>query len=287
MAKSMSPVFPTAEQLTNASGFPLPPSYLSLLRLAFDRRGLRGMQNFPEEAIGLLLEGPWLPAINKRPMRSPRYPGTPPEFLTLGAMGVDGVQYGFIVRAPELSTTDYPVGEFSPIDGDPIALLGSTFVEAVENLASEAMSFREDDDSPLSSEGEAALADITMLFGIAPSAKKAERRYTRGGDAKPLPVDIPNGYKFQKTLDGIGVLAPRSAFASETIKVDACDAAATLATASDLLKADAPASALAVLRDNWWSNSGPAANQVASMMASAYGALQRPGLAQVAKQSMK
>lgn len=44
------------------------------------------------------------------------YLNTPPELFTVATLGVDGVHFGYVIHAPELTARDYPAGEFSPMD---------------------------------------------------------------------------------------------------------------------------------------------------------------------------
>jgi hypothetical protein len=56
------------------------------------------------------------------------------------ATGVDGGHFGYVIHAPELPATDYPVGRFEPSDHDGGAyLLGATTFEAFETKLSSEM----------------------------------------------------------------------------------------------------------------------------------------------------
>jgi hypothetical protein len=65
-----------------------------------------------------------------------RYPSTPPEMFPIAAMGVDGVHYGYVIHAPELSAADYPLGHLCPMDAEGVSLLGMNTLEAIETEVS-------------------------------------------------------------------------------------------------------------------------------------------------------
>jgi hypothetical protein len=284
MAGSTSSI-PTAHGLSQAAGISLPTAFVRLILLAISRRGRRGYQHLTDRSLGILLAGPWQAAISgKSPAAHDiRYPQTPPELVPFATQRVDGVHYGFIARTPELPANDYAMGEFCPMDPDPVVFLATTFSKAIENLASQQLSYLRDDDEELSESAAADLARISKLLKIAPSIRKAGRQFTRDGDARPIPLAKPRGYLFHKTLDGIGVLAPKAAFARAALGHDTDDLASGIKRSIKLLAADCPASALVILKDLWWArcHDPTAIARVAPPFADAYRALNRPAFAEI------
>lgn len=280
MAKKTKSPFPDAAALNASAGIQLPAPFLSLLRLAFQHAGLRGMLYFTDPSLGIFLGGPWQAAFVPKARRTfdIRYRQTPPELVPFARLGADGVHYGFVVRTPEIPSSDYAVGELSPMDGDPVALVGKGFLEAMENLASEHLDMLEDEQP-----ADAAIRRSTCkLLGISPSTRWAERRYTRDGDARPIPVTRARGYKFEPTLDGIGVLAPESAFLSHSTP-EADSPAKALAAARAHMKNANHGAALVVLKNAWWNFSfkPEVIAKLAPPMSECYNALLRPAFAAV------
>jgi hypothetical protein len=64
-----------------------------------------------------------------------RYEIEPPEFCPFGRPGVDGISYGYLVRAPELNAPELPVYEMEPMAAA-IVLQGESTAAAIGYLYS-------------------------------------------------------------------------------------------------------------------------------------------------------
>lgn len=179
------------------------------------------------------------------------YPCTPPEMFVFGSPGVDGIQYGFVVHAPELPP--YPLAALNPMDTEAgLRALGATAEET------------------------AAL--------IGPGRSEAPVFDRAWPTVAPV---VPDGWRYVPTRDGVGVLAPETAF-GEAPSVDVAyysalapvERAATVA----LMQGQA-ATSLWILREFFANNrAGDAVSARAALrlMAQAYRALNRPLLATIA-----
>src|SRR3712207_6249361 len=97
-------------------GYPVPPAFREiLLRLA----EVASSNQSSVEDLFYQLTGTYLCATEYR------YQQTPPELFTLAHMGVDGVHYGYVIHAPELPASDYPIGEMCPMDDEGVFLVGN------------------------------------------------------------------------------------------------------------------------------------------------------------------
>ena len=113
-----------------------------------------------------------------------RYAGTPREFVPLIWHGVDGVQYGYVVRESERGAGDWPVAQYCPMDGGPLTLVGRDTREAIETLISGALdSVHEWGDPEPDSR---LLALVRERLGIDPAREKASR--FDGPDGEGIPV---------------------------------------------------------------------------------------------------
>ena len=119
---------PDRARLSAKLGFTVPTAFVTCMRVLYElaeRDGLEVSGLF-YEVFGLELAG-----------EEARYQQTPPELFPFARLGVDGVHYGYVIHAPELSPEGYPVGEMCPMDFDEgVFLVGNTTLEALENLAS-------------------------------------------------------------------------------------------------------------------------------------------------------
>ncbi|MFN0131793.1 MAG: hypothetical protein ACKVW3_04555 [Phycisphaerales bacterium] len=281
----------TPAQLTKALGTPVPPAWLALLRLAHEHARSRDeFVMFFDAPLSLVFSGPALAALPgmSRKSYAPTYPQMPPEFIEIGSMGVDGVTYGLIVRAPERPDFEPPVAEFSPMDSEPVFLLGRTTAQAIENLAAESLARRESADSePFLREQLQVIRERLSLLrsrlGLAITPKLASRRFSPSGNARRIPVAIPPRYRFAPTADGIGVLAPARAFspASRSRRVSSrTPLSDILDHVDDLLRRGYPASALRIAKSAWWWHWGSSpASSIAEALARTYRALGRHAFA--------
>ena len=191
-----------AENLTYAFGFPVPPPFVTLLNALCEGCGsaAAAFKRF-EDAFGSHL--------TDHEIRD-GYDLSPPELFQFAATGVDGGHFGYVIHAPELPATDYPVGRFEPSDNDNgVYLLGATTFEAVETELSAEMNAdlefeRQYGDcrSAFSSEWWPDVAARIRGLRIEPDPTKAGRNYENGNGKPVTPILIPDGWRHIPSADG-------------------------------------------------------------------------------------
>jgi hypothetical protein len=172
----------------------------------------------------------------------------PLEIIPFCWNGGDALHYGWAVLAPELDAEDHMCVSFAPGD-DRAVWLGDTTKEALENLLVGSMANwtswgrRQGLASPAEDERWVA---VCRALGLRPEI--GTRRITAGARSKrAIRPEVPPGWRYEPTGDGIGVLAPVSAFAPGTFRMDrAWDD--ELAWARRFLADGHPGSALCVLK---------------------------------------
>ena len=133
-----------------------------------------------------------------------RYSRTPIEMFSFGWSGADGEHYGYLVHAPEGNQTDYPIVEFAPMNDFGVNLIGEDTHSGLENL----LSLRVISGYTTALDKHQALASA---LGIHPSAQKADWYNNR----RSCTPQIPEGYHYEISSDGVGVLAPLDAFSPD------------------------------------------------------------------------
>ncbi len=179
------------------------------------------------------------------------YPCTPPELFVFGSPGVDGIHYGFVVHAPQLQP--YPIAALNPTNTD-----GG--VRAVGRAK----------ESPVTMGG-LEIHDGSVYDPQWPAV---------------API-VPPGWRYVPTVDGIGVLAPQTAFGDPPpVDVGFYAALAPVERAATVsLMKGYPATSLLVLREFFANNhhgDAVSVRAVLRLMAQAYRALDRPILAAIA-----
>ncbi|MFC8799780.1 hypothetical protein ACFT2C_18750 [Promicromonospora sp. NPDC057138] len=200
------------------------------------------------------------------------YSSPPLEILPFCWNGGDGLHYGWAVLAPELDAADHPCVSYAPGE-DSARWLGDSTKEALENLLVGAIANWAERGpgqglpSPAEDERWAAVCgalDLRPDVGspaIGPGARSRLR----------IRPEVPAGWRYEPTGDGIGVLAEAAAFAPETVQVDdSGDDEEYLPVARRYLARGFPASALCVLK----SLSGHG-HEVVELMCEAYQQLGR------------
>jgi len=191
-----------AENLTYAFGFPVPPPFVTLLNALCEGCGSAAAAfTWFEDAFGSHL--------TDHEIRD-GYDLSPPELFQFAATGVDGGHFGYVIHAPELPATDYPVGRFEPSDNDNgVYLLGATTFEAVETELSAEMNAdlefeRQYGDcrSAFSSEWWPDVAARIRGLRIEPDPTKAGRNYESGNGKPVTPTLIPDGWRHIPSADG-------------------------------------------------------------------------------------
>jgi hypothetical protein len=272
-----------AENLTYAFGFPVPPPFVTLLNALGEGCGsAAAAYERVEDALG----GSYLTEHEIRD----GYDLSPPELFPFAATGVDGGYFGYVIHAPELAATDYPVGRFEPSDHDNgVYLLGATTFEAFETE----LSFEMQCDlefgrfqAPFASEWWPEVAARLRALGIEPDPAKAGRNYENGNGKPVSPSIVPEEWRHVPSADGIGVLAPAALF--HPAKLPALerrpDVGAVLDAALRHAADHFPASALWLLREGYFLSDG--ATELCRAIIDTYQALGRPSLAAVVSRRM-
>jgi len=269
-----------AENLTYAFGFPIPPPFVTVLNALCEDCGsaAAAYERF-QNALGS--------DLTDQEIRD-GYDLSPPELFPFAATGVDGGHFGYVIHAPELPATDYPIGQFEPSDGYGVYLLGTTTFEAFETELSFQMQYDQEFGlfrSPFASEWWPEVATRLRALGIEPDPAKAGRNYENDNGKPVAPVIIPDGWRHVPSADGVGVLAPARLFHPEPLPVmeRRPDVNAILDTALRHAADHFPASALWLLREGYFLSY---ALGLRSAMIDAYQALGRPSLAAVVSRRM-
>ncbi|MBV1859634.1 MAG: hypothetical protein KUG77_14570 [Nannocystaceae bacterium] len=179
------------------------------------------------------------------------YSCTPPELFVFGSPGVDGIHYGFVVHAPQLRP--HPLGVLNPMNPERgVRALGATEEETASLLGP--------------GPSEAPVFDPAWPV-VEPS--------------------VPDGWRYEPTSDGVGVLAPEHAFGdAPSIDVGHYAVLAPVERAATVaLMQGHAATSLWVLREFFANNHGGdavSARAALRLMAQAYRALDRPLLAEIA-----
>ncbi len=275
----------TIENMKRQFGCPIPAAFLELFRVFYEHSGhdLNETPNLFWKVTGMILDD-----------ESGRYSQTPPELFPIGCFGVDGVHYGYVIHAPELEMTDYPIGEFCPMDSDGAFLLGQNTLEAFENLISWKLRYL----LRSAPEGEEYLALLEMSkivnrLGIYPAAEKGGRQFGPDGNGFPVrPASIPEGWRYEVSADGIGVLAPREVFHPEPyiVRGRSFGSENWRSCSEEMLRQGYPATALLYLKDGFWFGDrgipGIGTDELLERIREVYLQLNKPLLAEVVRRML-
>lgn len=221
-----------------------------------------------------------------------RYSATPPELFPFAGTGMDGGHFGFVIHAPERVESDYPVARYEPMDSDPVRRVGRTTAEAFANELSSALfpTWQPESDwpPPLPAETSRRLAAVGIVPAQARSfSSAAEYGYGTG----VAPGNIPIGWRYVASTDGIGVLAPANAFDATCahLVIERPMIADVISGAQAALAAGTLATALWYAREGLWRECHqPTDENLALSQAAiaAYQALGRPQLARVVERRL-
>jgi hypothetical protein len=208
------------ERLSAIYGFPIPLPLAPLIRLALQRDGVDNREhNRKPDPVSFITVFDFMfefdtrfeRVLHKRrtlPHRL-RYIATSPEYFALTWLGVDGISRGYLVHTPELAHPDYPIVEFQPVSNDGLMLLGATTRSGLEASLSRELAWWMSSDkgfSPRRPKWEAILRRISTKYDIQPNPHKDPPISAR------FVPEIPHGWRYEPTIDGVGVLAPATAF---------------------------------------------------------------------------
>jgi hypothetical protein len=187
----------TREGLTRSFGFPVPPPFVTFLNaLSADCASGEAVYNRVDDLLGCSLvseDGDF------------RYQQTPPELFPIAMTGVDGGHFGYLIHAPELALSDYPIARFEPMDGNGAYLLGASTFEAVETKISTSMRYALEYDwqpAPVSFEWWPEVSARLARLGIVPDPSKAGRNHD-DGHGKPVMPMVPEGWHYVPQLSEV------------------------------------------------------------------------------------
>jgi hypothetical protein len=257
-----------------AFGFPVPPPFVAVLNaLCQDCADGEAACERVDDALHWLLAG-----------ADQRYTQTPPELFPIAATSVDGGPFGYVIHAPELVASDYPIARFEPMDSGGAYLLGTSTFEAVETHLSTNISYAQQYgwESPLSHAWWPDVSGRLARLGIVPDPAKAGRNYDRG-DGKPVLPTVPEGWCHVPSSDGVGVLAPANKFdpACSYSMADRPNVDSVLEDSMRDVADGFPATALWLLRECYWRTATDDTAALCRAMIDTYHALGRPSLAEV------
>jgi hypothetical protein len=204
-------------------------------------------------------------------------PNHPRELIPFAQRAGTGRVYGWVLLAPELESDDLPCVSCDSEHDDGAAWLGDDTQQALENMLvgslRDSQEYRPEDPSPTEHPSWAALcAALALRPDYARTDITVDAISTRS-----FAPEVPPGWQYVPTDDGIGVLAPTSTFASEPFVLASLDGEeSTLALAQAHLRAGHPASALVVVKDGYYDESP---RRLVELQAEAFLALGRPVLA--------
>src|SRR5262245_14230490 len=258
------------ESLTSSFGFRVPPQFVTLLDALCEDCG--SAQAAYDRACGSL---GWLLAGDGE-----RYQQTPPELFPIATTGVDGCHFGYVIHAPELATSDYPIAGLEPMDRVGAYLLGTSTFKAVETLLSTRILYEK---RPFSHEWWPEVSTRLSRLGIEPALAKAIRHDC---ERKPVVPTVPDGWKHIPSSDGIGALAPATQFHAAPLHPmeEQPDVGSVLDVASRHAADHFPATALWLLRECYWRTWTEQGNDTIALcraIIDSYHSLGRPSLAAV------
>lgn len=205
-----------------------------------------------EEALGMIAVGP-----------EARYESTPPELIPFAVPGVDGLHFGLVVLAPELSLDESPIGYFCPMDSDGVVVEGRNTIEGLLNIA-----------SCWAPKGN--MADWSRLQSACIDTKRMELSIAQS-------LFIPAGWRHELTSDGIGVLAPSALFGNGSFPKSnqRQPLEAVIASADESIRQKHWAAALFHLREGYWNHWTRQPLAIAERLCVVYEKLDRPEFAKI------
>jgi hypothetical protein len=262
--------FSTYEGIAFTFGFPVPKLFAQLISglYEYSHGDARKVFDLFERLTHLMLDG-----------MNARYQQTPPEVFPIASLGVDGVHYGYLLHAPEQEALDYPVVQVAPMERGGVALVGHATQEALENLIADVIAEEKDEWQ------QQELERLSLMLGLRPTMPNVTGRRGNADKAWPVEPNVPTGWRYLRSSDGVGVLAPENTFApvlpdstGEFLGSDWF-----LRKADHAISQDFPATALYYLREGYWHNCTDqgAARQFSYRLSTAYTELNRPLLAEI------
>lgn len=199
------------------------------------------------------------------------YLTTPFELTPCSWNGGDGLHYDWVVHAPELQRTDFPMVSFAPLE-DGAVWLGDNTAQGLAHLMVGNRKGRVElgQEDPLGGE---EWETLVALLGHRPDPD--DERIMAGARSELCCVpSVPAGYRFEEGPDGVGVLADASLFGDLDFEAMPGDQALFEREAARLAAEGKHAGALVLLKNlRSWEPDNPC---VVEQMRNAYVALGRP-----------
>jgi hypothetical protein len=155
----------------------------------------------------------------------PGYVGLVPDLFIVASPGTDGIQYGFVLHAPELDVEPLPIFEFDP-DYATVSFFAHDLGELLLRGAAGAASYRAECGDSYDMETYGSVATVLGLPPLPP----------RSWSDKPMSYrpPVPPGWRYVPTEDTIGVLAPEAAFGGRDVDIDGFRARYCLGSEADV-----------------------------------------------------
>lgn len=264
------------EDLVQQFGFRPPDAFRSFMSILDEFGQMEGQ--FPGNLFLSLTDFVFHPA-------DMRHWSFPSEFLPFAhEFCASGARCGYVSHTPdEMPAEDWLVGQCRiSNDGErKVTLFGLNTYEAIETMLSRKLLVDEN------SEGfsRRQIAALSSLLDITPMPEKAMRPYNMDGTLQSIDPDVPTGWRYVPSSDGIGVLAPRSAFApsagmwSRDAKADDYET-----MARSFMQKGYPATALWFAREGlwrFWADGPYIVIAFSHLIRIAYTKLDRPTLAEI------
>ncbi len=144
------------------------------------------------------------------------YHGTPFEFFPVGSQGGGGLEYGYLILAPELQPKDLPMVSYAPTDDFGVTWLGNNTKEGVESLlTAKFKSIHRNNVKGLEVFDQNEKKQfLCSHYGITPNRDHPEIDQYARLKRRYIPASIPEGWSYFSTNNGVGVLAETSTFNS-------------------------------------------------------------------------
>jgi hypothetical protein len=214
------------------------------------------------------------------------YHGEPIELISFGSPGDAGLQYAWVVLAPELDLDDYPCVSYQPEDN--LVWLGDDTRQALEYLLVGTLKEHHErggrlgrraakrgaavpaDKSEPSPADDPRWAALCQVMQLRPDTVSPGRTWTARRD-RSIEPPVPPGWRYESASEGIGVLAEAGAFVPEPFEIDPdWYGDVSVEHAQRILDRGFPATALCILKETDCGEPG-----VVETMRTAYHALGR------------
>jgi len=267
--------------------FPVPATFVKLLDWLledFDPKGRRSPDEHADRKLHSILYelgGDVLSARAGKPLTDTHphgelgYDNWPLEIIPFSANGGGGLMYAWALLAPELELAELPCVSFAPGDDGGAVWLGDTTKQALETmLVGRVRGWEYWKEAPPPPQERPEWRALCTALDLAPDLARTDVKAGARVSGRKIAPSAP-GYRFVLTNDGVGVLAPESAFDGDVDEDTLDSEEATLSRARSYLDAGHPASALVTLKQGCYDDTP---RSLIELMREVHGALGRPAL---------